>query len=68
MAEGLKRALANAKATRMTPGLGRWLEEYKCGCSNVTAIKREALGYCPRHGEDRRNLYKLTEPVKVGMS
>lgn len=51
----------------MTPGFGIWLEEFKCGCSNVTATKREALGYCPIHGEDKRHSYKLVEPVKVGM-
>lgn len=66
MSNGLKRATANARATRMTSGVGAWMEEYKCGCSNVTALKNEALGYCPIHGEDKRHIYRLTEPVAVG--
>lgn len=68
MAEGIKRAIANAKAMRMTPGMGTWLEEYKCGCSNVTKFKNEALKYCPRHGADKIRIYKLHEAVKVGLS
>lgn len=68
MGNGLKRAHANAKLTRILPGMGIWLEEYKCGCSFVTKTKSEALGYCPTHGEDRRHLYKLTEPVAVGLA
>lgn len=52
----------------MTSGVGVWLEEFKCGCSNVTATKKEALGYCPKHGEDKRHSYKLVEPIKIGLS
>ncbi len=47
---------------------GTWLEEYKCGCTNVTATKREALGYCPDHGEDRRRITKLLNPIEKGLA
>ena len=47
-------------------GQGRWLEEYRCGCSNVTTTKKDALGHCPMHGTDSRHVIKLTAPVEVG--
>lgn len=35
-----------------------WFEEYKCGClSDYVKNKRDLLGYCPVHGEDRRNVH-----------
>lgn len=43
-----------------------WMEEYKsCGCSNVTATKKEAIGYCPKHANDRRRITKLP-PMPLG--
>ncbi|MCP4899700.1 MAG: hypothetical protein GY906_22265 [bacterium] len=37
-----------------------WLEEYKkCHCSNVTELKKDAVGYCPRHGTDRQRINKI---------
>lgn len=68
MGNGLKRATAHARATRVTPGVGKWLKEYKCGCLHVTATRKEALGYCAKHGEDRRHIYKLDEAVAIGPS
>lgn len=39
-------------------GLKGWFEEYKCGClSETTRFKKDLLGYCSQHGEDRRNIY-----------
>lgn len=68
MGQGLKRAVANAKRTKVSPGMGQWMEEYKCGCTHVTVFRNEALGYCPTHGEDRRHISKLIEPVAVGLA
>jgi hypothetical protein len=45
---------------------GKWMEEYKCGCSNVVRVKSELPGYCPIHGEDRKGIiYKLEEKDKI---
>lgn len=47
---------------------GRWLEEYNsCGCSNVQRLKRELPGYCPIHGNSRKNIYHLIEEVECGL-
>jgi len=44
-----------------------WLEEYvRCGCSNVTRTKAEALGYCPTHGTDRRRITKVPAGMELG--
>lgn len=51
-----------------TTELGRWMEEYPCGCSNVTKSKAERLGYCPIHGVDAIRIYRLLEAVKAGLS
>ena len=38
-----------------------WMEEYKrCHCTVVARIKRDLLGYCPRHLEDR-----MHKPIRV---
>lgn len=38
-----------------------WFEEYGCGCmSNVVRRKADLLGYCGKHGDSRRNLYRDT--------
>jgi len=68
MTEGLKRAVANARRTHVAPGMGTWLEEYKCGCTSVTKSSTQALGYCPTHGADRISLLRLHEAVSVGLS
>ena len=36
-----------------------WWEEYHCGCVKEYSFKRECVGYCPVHGENRINLYKV---------
>ena len=41
-----------------------WWEEYHCGCVKEYPFKKEALGYCPTHGEDVINLYKV--PLECG--
>jgi hypothetical protein len=39
---------------------GGWLEEYRCGCvSEYVERKRDLLGYCKHHGEDRRMCMKM---------
>ena len=44
-----------------------WLEEYvRCGCSNVTLTKREANGYCPKHGTDKRRITKVPAGMELG--
>ena len=48
--------------------LGRWMEEYKCGCTNVLESKADAVGYCPKHGDCLRHLYKLREWLPVGLA
>ena len=36
-----------------------WIEEYSCGCSSEANLKRDLLGFCAIHGNDRRGIYKL---------
>ncbi len=38
----------------------RWFEEYRCGCvSEYACLKKDLCGYCPIHGETRRNCFRL---------
>lgn len=40
-----------------------WWEEYRCGCvSPSVRTKRELVGYCPRHGDDRRHVHRDRPP------
>ena len=40
-----------------------WYEHYKCGCtSDVVARKRDLVGYCGRHGENRSTIHKVDDP------
>lgn len=40
----------------------KYFEEYGCGCvSEYENSKEELLGYCPTHGEDRRQVYEVTK-------
>jgi len=37
-----------------------WMEEYKhCSCSQIERKKSDLLGYCRRHGNDRKYVVKL---------
>lgn len=54
--------------TRKAQAKGRWLEEFGCGCSNVTQLKGDRLEYCPTHGADAVHVYKLVEPAEVGLT
>lgn len=37
-----------------------WLEEYRhCGCTFLARVRRELLGYCEKHGNDRRRVHRL---------
>lgn len=41
-----------------------WWEEYACGCVSPKATsEKRLLGYCPKHGADRRSLYKGMVPM-----
>lgn len=55
MGEGLKRAIAAAKATRVK---FVWVAGYGCGCSASSSVKKDLLEYCGLHGSDRRELIK----------
>ncbi len=45
-----------------------WVEEYGCGCVSDSPTKKRLLGYCAKHGDSRRNLFKeegnIMMPVK----
>lgn len=35
-----------------------WFEEYACGCvSETVKTKRDLVGYCGTHGDDRRHVH-----------
>ncbi len=37
---------------------GGYFEEYRCGCvSSVVKSQKQLLGYCPKHGADRRAIF-----------
>ena len=37
-----------------------WFEEYRCGCVSETAMTRkDLLGYCGKHGDDRRQIFPV---------
>jgi hypothetical protein len=41
-----------------------WWEEYACGCVSPTVSSRKnLLGYCPKHGANRRVIYKNMTPM-----
>jgi len=44
-----------------------WIEEYHCGCSSSAEIKKYLLGYCSKHGDSIKRIYKIQvdkEPPK----
>ncbi len=52
------------KTTKRTRG---WWEEYRCGCvSETVKRKKDLLGYCPKHGEDRRHVHQDTAAPNDG--
>jgi len=56
------------ETNKVNPAIGRWLEEDRCGCSFVAKTKGELIGYCGKHGENRRNIYRLPEATQCGLS
>ena len=43
-----------------------WWEEYPCGCvSDIVRLKRELVGYCPKHGGDRRHTHRCPKPERT---
>ncbi len=44
------------------PRIVGYFEDYRCGCvSEVVKRKRDLLGYCSTHGEDRRQIWPEIE-------
>lgn len=40
-----------------------WWEEYGCGCvSDTVRRKKDLLGYCKYHGNDRRRIHRELPP------
>jgi len=43
----------------------QWFEEYRCGCvSGFTQARKNLLGYCPKHGADRRHVHRVPADSK----
>lgn len=34
-----------------------WVETYNCGCEMEASRKKDLLGYCGIHGEDRKEIF-----------
>lgn len=32
----------------------QWMQEFKCGCTDVQDKRQQLLGYCGTHGDDPR--------------
>ena len=48
------------------PKVKGWWEEYRCGCVSETAVrKKDLVGYCGKHGENRRQVFPELEKVKA---
>lgn len=46
-----------------------WWEDYECGCvSKTVKRKKDLLGYCPVHGETRRQVWPDKFPSSFGES
>lgn len=42
-----------------------WWEDYRCGCVSPTSkAKRDLPGYCPKHGDCRREVWPQMPEVK----
>ncbi len=53
--------MGEPKGARKAAGWG-WFEEYRCGCiSDVTRVRRDLPGYCPKHGDNRRGMFRDTK-------
>lgn len=49
----------------------QWIEEYNCGCSLVEDRKKDLLGYCGIHGNERKKVTKVivgNEPLEKGLA
>lgn len=44
-----------------------WFEEYSCGCvSDIVKRKKDLIGYCGIHGNDRRRIYPVLSDKNRG--
>lgn len=44
----------------------KWTEEYRCGCvSESVDRKKDLLGYCGKHGDSRRSVYREGPDVMI---
>ena len=41
-----------------------WIEGYRCGCSAGAKRKKDLLGYCATHGDDRNELYRKGQKIQ----
>ena len=48
----------------------QWIEEYNCGCSQVENRKKDLLGYCGIHGDERKKVTKIVveKRLPLGLS
>ncbi len=52
--------VARWRSQRLVIQRNAWLEEYRaCGCTFMARTKRELLGYCQKHGNDRRRITRM---------
>lgn len=53
--------MSSSDRTKRTPKMV-WYEEYKhCSCSMVVDTRAELLGYCRRHGHDKRRRLRIPD-------
>lgn len=45
-----------------------WLEEYRhCSCSLIALKRQDLLGYCQKHGNDRKYLIRIPAPADADL-
>lgn len=45
----------------------RRFEEYTCGCVSKLGVRKNLLGYCPKHGADMRYVHSAEKPADEAM-
>jgi len=49
--------------------MNKYFEVYrKCGCVSPVSAKKYLLGYCPKHGNDRAELYCIKTKDKAAIA
>jgi hypothetical protein len=63
---GRSRRRGSAICSARRPKILGWWEEYHCTCTSETVrFKKDLLGYCKHHLENRRNIFPVFEKVKA---